>query len=65
MLGPGDFFGERCLAGQKVCMGTATASTPTTVLAIEKEEMVRVLHGEHVINGIEALLRHETFFCRN
>ena len=47
MLGPGDFFGERCLAGQKVCMGTATASTPTTVLAIEKEEMVRVLHGEH------------------
>jgi CRP/FNR family transcriptional regulator, cyclic AMP receptor protein len=47
MLGPGDFFGEGCLAGQKVCMGTATASTPTTVLAIEKEEMVRVLHGEH------------------
>ena len=47
MLGPGDFFGEGCLAGQKVCMGTATASTPTTVLAIEREEMVRVLHGEH------------------
>ena len=47
MLGPGDFFGEGCLAGQKVCMGTATASTPTTVLVIEKEEMVRVLHGEH------------------
>ena len=47
MLGPGDFFGEGCLAGQKVCIGTATASTPTTVLAIEKEEMVRVLHGEH------------------
>ena len=21
MLGPGDFFGEGCLAGQKVCMG--------------------------------------------
>src|SRR3984957_257362 len=47
MLGPGDFFGEGCLAGQKVCMGTATASTPTTVLAIDKEEMVRVLHAEH------------------
>ena len=47
MLGPGDFFGEGCLAGQKVCMGTATASTPTTALAIEREEMVRVLHGEH------------------
>jgi CRP/FNR family cyclic AMP-dependent transcriptional regulator len=47
MLGPGDFFGEGCLAGQKVCMGTATASTPTTVLAIEREEMIRVLHAEH------------------
>ncbi len=25
MLGPGDFFGEGCMAGQPVCMGTATA----------------------------------------
>jgi len=47
MLGPGDFFGEGCLAGQNVCMGTATAITHTTVLVIEKEEMARVLHGEH------------------
>jgi CRP/FNR family transcriptional regulator, cyclic AMP receptor protein len=47
MLGPGDFFGEGCLAGQTVCIGTATASTPTTVLAIERDEMARVLHGEH------------------
>ncbi len=36
MLGPGDFFGEGCLAGQKVCIGSTTAITPTTVLAIEK-----------------------------
>jgi CRP/FNR family cyclic AMP-dependent transcriptional regulator len=47
MLGPGDFFGEGCLAGQKVYIGTATAVTPTTVLAIERSEMVRVLHVEH------------------
>jgi CRP/FNR family transcriptional regulator, cyclic AMP receptor protein len=47
MLGPGDFFGEGCLAGLKVCMGTATATAPTTVLAIERDEMARVLHGEH------------------
>jgi CRP/FNR family cyclic AMP-dependent transcriptional regulator len=47
MLGPGDFFGEGCLAGQNVCMGTATAITRTTVLVIEKVEMARVLHGEH------------------
>ena len=47
MLGPGDFFGEGCLAGQKVRTGTATAITPTTVLAIERSEMIRVLQGEH------------------
>src|SRR5579863_3425653 len=47
MLGPGDFFGEGCLAGQKLRIGTATAMTPTTVLSIERDEMTRVLHGEH------------------
>ncbi len=47
ILGPGDFFGEGCLAGQSICIATATAITPTTVLVIEKKEMIRVLHGEH------------------
>ena len=47
MLGPGDFFGEGCLAGQSVRMATATATTPTTLLVIEKQEMIRVLHAEH------------------
>jgi CRP/FNR family transcriptional regulator, cyclic AMP receptor protein len=47
VLGPGDFFGEGCLAGQSICMATATAIAPTTVLIIEKSEMVRVLREEH------------------
>jgi CRP/FNR family cyclic AMP-dependent transcriptional regulator len=47
ILGPGDFLGEGCLAGELVCMATATAVDATTVLAIEKAEMTRVLHGEH------------------
>ena len=47
ILGPGDFLGEGCLAGQSICMATATAIAPTTVLVIEKNEMIRVLHGEH------------------
>jgi CRP-like cAMP-binding protein len=47
VLGPGDFFGEGCLAGQSICMATATAIVPTTVLVIEKNEMIRVLHEEH------------------
>ena len=47
VLGPGDFFGEGCLAGQPIRMGTATAVTPATVLVIEKTEMFKVLHEEH------------------
>jgi CRP/FNR family cyclic AMP-dependent transcriptional regulator len=50
ILGPGDFFGEGCLAGQSVRMGTATAITPSTVLLIEKKEMFRVLHEEHALS---------------
>jgi CRP/FNR family cyclic AMP-dependent transcriptional regulator len=46
MLGAGDFFGEGCLAGQQVRMGTATAIAASTILIIEKAEMVRLLHGE-------------------
>src|SRR5579864_8364070 len=47
MLGPGDFFGEGCLAGQPKRIGTAIAMAPTTVLVIDKNEMIRVLHAEH------------------
>jgi CRP/FNR family cyclic AMP-dependent transcriptional regulator len=47
VLGPGDFFGEGCLAGQPLRIGTATAVTSTTALVIEKKEMIRVLHEEH------------------
>ena len=49
MLGPGDFFGEGCLAGQSFRMGTATAIAPSTVLVIEKREMFRVLHEQHAL----------------
>jgi CRP-like cAMP-binding protein len=50
MLGPGDFFGEGGMAGQLVRMGTATAITPATLLVIEKQEMIRVLHSEHAFS---------------
>jgi CRP/FNR family cyclic AMP-dependent transcriptional regulator len=46
-LRPGDFFGEGCLAGQPLRMGSATCTAATTVLVIDKEEMIRVLHAEH------------------
>jgi CRP/FNR family cyclic AMP-dependent transcriptional regulator len=44
ILGPGDFFGEQCIAGQAIRMASATAIGPTTVLVIAKGEMVRLLH---------------------
>ncbi len=50
VLGPGDFFGEGCLAGQAQRIGTATAVTATTVLMIEKKEMSRMLHAEHAFS---------------
>jgi CRP/FNR family cyclic AMP-dependent transcriptional regulator len=50
ILEPGDFFGEGCLAGQPVRMGTATAITPSAVLNIEKSEMFKVLHEQHAFS---------------
>ena len=50
VLGPGDFFGEGCLAGQPIRIGSATAIAPTTALVIEKKEMIRVLHAEHAFS---------------
>lgn len=50
VLGEGDFFGEGCLAGQPLRIGTADAITATTVMMIEKKEMIRVLHHEHAFS---------------
>jgi CRP-like cAMP-binding protein len=47
MLGPGDFLGEGCLAGQTNYLVTATTISPTSVLVIERNEMIRALHEEH------------------
>src|ERR1700738_1591084 len=46
----GDFFGEGGMAGQTIRMGTATAIAPTTILVIEKDEMIRVLSAEHELS---------------
>jgi CRP/FNR family cyclic AMP-dependent transcriptional regulator len=60
MFGPTDFFGEGCMAGQKVRMATATAITPTTLLVMEKNELLRVLHAERELSDyfIRYMLAH-------
>ena len=52
ILGPGDFFGEGCLAGQPRRMGNATATIPTTILVIDKKEMQSVLHEQHDLSDL-------------
>src|SRR5687768_3363800 len=50
MLGRGEFFGEGCLAGQPLRMGSATATTDSTILLIDKRRMVRLLHKQHALS---------------
>jgi len=46
ILGVGDFFGEGCLAGQQSHMASAAAMTASTIVRIEKDTMIGVLHDE-------------------
>jgi CRP/FNR family cyclic AMP-dependent transcriptional regulator len=50
ILGPGDFFGERCLGAQSVRMRRATAMTAVSILVIEKNEMMRLLREHHALS---------------
>ncbi len=52
VLGRGDFFGEGCLAGQAVRMGSVTAMVRSTVLVIEKKKMLRLLHEQHALSDL-------------
>jgi CRP-like cAMP-binding protein len=47
ILGPGDFLGEACLAGQPLWIATATAMTQGSAVVVEKNEMLRLLHADH------------------
>jgi CRP/FNR family transcriptional regulator, cyclic AMP receptor protein len=46
ILGNGDFFGEGCLAGQPLRVGTAASITECSILRVQKETMIRMLHNE-------------------
>ena len=43
MLGPGNFFGDGCLGGQKARAGSAAAVGPTEILRIGRAEMAQLL----------------------
>jgi CRP/FNR family transcriptional regulator, cyclic AMP receptor protein len=46
VLEAGQFFGEGCLVGQPTRMATASATTASTIVVVEKQDMVRQLHAQ-------------------
>ena len=46
ILGPGDVFGEGCLAKQSLRVSTATAIQPSTISRVNKGPLVRLIHQE-------------------
>jgi CRP/FNR family transcriptional regulator, cyclic AMP receptor protein len=52
ILNEGDFFGEGCLAGQPLRMGSATAMTDCELLQIDKKAMIEALHREHTFSDL-------------
>jgi CRP-like cAMP-binding protein len=58
ILGSGDFFGEGCLAGQPLRMATATSMTECSILRVQKETMIRMLHSEPVLSSRASMARH-------
>jgi len=56
MLGPGDFFGEGCLAGELRRTGNATAITPATIVSLEKSKMARLLQTQPAMS--ERFIEH-------
>jgi CRP/FNR family transcriptional regulator, cyclic AMP receptor protein len=52
ILGPGEFFGEGSLAGQRLRMGSANATTDCELLRIDKKAMMLALHREHTFSDL-------------
>jgi len=52
IFGDRDFFGEGCLAGQPIRMGSATAMTDCALLRIDKKAMMQALHREHALSDM-------------
>jgi CRP/FNR family transcriptional regulator, cyclic AMP receptor protein len=53
LLDAGNFVGESCVAAaERIRMVTATALTRSTLLRIEKNEMIRALHEEHAFADV-------------
>jgi len=52
ILGPNEFCGEGCLAGQLRRMGTATAMVKSEIMRLAKQAMIRALHEEPAFSEV-------------
>jgi len=52
ILGPGDFLGEECLAGQTQRISTATPLTQSVIVRIDKGAAIRALRDDPAFSGI-------------
>ena len=52
ILESNSFFGEGCLIGKLVCMATATVLENASIVRIDKQAMIRVLHNEPTFNEV-------------
>lgn len=52
ILGPQEFCGEGCLAGQPLRMSTVTAIEDSAIMRLEKSAIVRVLHDEPAFSEV-------------
>jgi CRP-like cAMP-binding protein len=52
ILDPASFFGEACLAGETLRMATATSFGEATILRIEKQAMMDMLHKEPAFSAL-------------
>ena len=52
ILGEGEFFGEGCLAGESLRMGSAAAMTDCELLRIDKKEMMLALQREYTFSDL-------------
>ena len=44
------FFGEGALSSQPLRLGTATAASATTLLVVEQQRMIQLLHDQHALS---------------
>jgi CRP/FNR family cyclic AMP-dependent transcriptional regulator len=52
MLGADNFFGEGCLAGQRIRMATATAMTDGAIVKLQKKAIIRLLQNQATFSDL-------------